>query len=179
MERNEMIESLMRKAHVSKEEAEEVLEKCSWDLLDAIVYLERNGKVENNDTMTIIEVKEEEQKKEDKNKRSEESYGGIGEIIGRMFKFIGKFISKGNKNYFEIKKNNEKPIRISLTISILLLIFFMPPTLILLVIGLFCGYKYSISGPNIKYDGVNDVFEEISKSADTIKNDFKKGYEEN
>ena len=83
------------------------------------------------------------------------------------------------QSYFEIKKDNEKPIRISLTISIILLILFMPPTVVLLIIGLFCGYKYSVGGPNMNCDGVNDVFEKVSESADTIKKDFKKGYEEN
>ena len=179
MERNEMIKKLMEKAYVTNEEAQEVLEKCNWDLLDEIIYLERNGKVENNETTTIIEVKEEEQKKEDYSKKKDESYGGIGEVIGRIFKCLGKIISKGNKNYFEIKKDNEKPIRISLTISIILLILFMPPTVVLLIIGLFCGYKYSVGGPNMNCDGVNDVFEKVSESADTIKKDFKKGYEEN
>ena len=179
MERDEMIKKLMDKAHVTHEEAQEVLEKFNWDLLDSIIYLERSGKVENKDTTTIIEIKEEEQKKEDNTKKNHESYGGIGEIIGRIFKGLGKVISKGNKNYFEVKKDNEKPIRISLTISILLLLFFMPPTVILLIIGLFCGYKYSIGGPNMKCDGVNDVFEKVSESADSIKKDFKKGYEEN
>ena len=179
MERDEMIKKLMDKAHVTHKEAQEVLEKCNWDLLDSIIYLERSGKVENNDITTVIEVKEEDQKKEDNAKKNHESYGGIGEVIGRIFKGLGKVISKGNKNYFEVKKDNEKPIRISLTISILLLLFFMPPTVILLIIGLFCGYKYSIGGPNMKCDGVNDVFEKVSESADTIKKDFKKGYEEN
>lgn len=179
MERNEMIKKLMEKAYVTHEEAQEVLEKCNWDLLDAIIYLERSGKVENNYTTTIIEIKEEDQKKEDSTKKKHESYGGIGEVIGRIFKGLGKIISKGNKNYFEIKKDNEKPIRISLTISILLLLFFMPPTVILLIIGLFCGYKYSVGGPNMNCDGVNDVFEKVSESADTIKKDFKKGYEGN
>lgn len=179
MERNEMIKKLMDKAHVTHEEAKEVLERFNWDLLDSIIYLERSGKVENNDTTTIIEIKEEEQKREDKTKKDNERYGGIGEVIGRIFRGLGKVIYKGNKNYFEVKKDNEKSIRISLTISILLLLFFMPPTVVLLIIGLFCGYKYSIGGPNMKFDGVNEVFEKVSESADTIKKDFKKGYEEN
>ena len=177
MERNEMIEVLMGKANVSREEAQEVLEICNWDLLDAIIYLERRGKVENNETATIIEVKEEEQEKKEDHKKNEEKFGGIGEVIGRMFKFLGKFIKKGNENFFEIRKANEKPIRISLTISLLLLIFLSVPTIVLLVVGLFCGYKYSISGPSMNYDGVNTVFEEVSKSADTIKKDFKEGYD--
>ncbi|MGG7144285.1 DUF4342 domain-containing protein [Clostridium nigeriense] len=175
MERNEMIEVLMRKANVSREEAEEALEKCNDDVLDAIVYLERIGRVGNDEVTTIIEVKEEDQKQE--NKGNGEKCGGIGEIIGRIFRFIGKFIRKGNENHFEIRKENEKPIKISLTISILLLIFLFIPSMILLIVGLFCGYKYSISGPSIKYDGVNDVFEQVSKSANNIKRDFKEGYE--
>lgn len=173
MERNEMIETLMRKANVSREEAIEVLENCNWDLLDSIVYLERRGKVENNETTAIIEIEEVKQKE---SKNHHDSFGGIGEIIGRMFKFIGKIIKKGSNHFFEIRKDNEKPIRISLTISVLLAIFLTIPTVVLLVVGLFCGYKYSISGPKGNYDAVNNIFEEASKSADTMKKDFKEGY---
>ena len=177
MERNEMIEVLMGKANVSREEAQEVLEICNWDLLDSVIYLERRGKVENNETTTIIEVKAEEQEKKEENKKHEEKFGGIGEVIGRMFKFLGKFIRKGNENFFEVRKESEKTIRISLTISLLLLIFLSVPSIVLLIVGLFCGYKYSISGPSMNYEGVNTVFEEVSKSADTIKKDFKEGYD--
>ncbi|HAK42924.1 MAG TPA: DUF4342 domain-containing protein [Clostridium sp.] len=177
MERNEMIEILIGKTNVSREEAQEVLEKCNWDLLDSIIYLERRGKVENNEATTIIEAKEEEQEKKEDNKKHDEKFGGIGEVIGRIFKFVGKFIKKGSSHFFEFRKENEKPIRISLTISILLLIFLSVPSIVLLIVGLFCGYKYSISGSNVNYDGVNNIFEEVSKSADTIKKDFKEGYE--
>lgn len=173
MERNEMIEILIGKANISREEAQEVLEKCNWDLLDSIIYLERRGKVENNEATTIIEAKEEEQDKKEDNKKHDEKFGGIGEVIGRIFKFVGKFIKKGNNHFFEVRKENEKPIRISLTISILLLIFLSVPSIVLLIVGLFCGYKYSISGSNVNYDGVNNIFEEVSKSADNIKKDFK------
>ncbi|MGL5378739.1 DUF4342 domain-containing protein [Clostridium sp.] len=176
MERNEMVEILMGKANISREEATEALEQSNWDLLDSIVYLERKGKMENSEVTTIVEVKEKakEEKKEDK--KHEDSFGGIGEVIGRMFKFAGKILRKGNDTFFEIRKANEKPIRISLTISVLLLIFLSVPTIILLVIGLFCGYKYSMTGKNFNCEGVNTIFEEVSKSADHIKKDFQEGY---
>lgn len=45
MERNEMIEVLMEKGKVSREEAQAALENCDWDLLDSIIYLERKEKV--------------------------------------------------------------------------------------------------------------------------------------
>ncbi len=73
-----------------------------------------------------------------------------------------------------LEKDKEKPIRISLTISILFLIFLSVPTIVLLIVGLFCGYKYSISGPDFNYDGVNNIFEEVSKSANHIKKILKK-----
>ena len=179
MERNEMIEVLMEKAKISHEEAQEALENCHWDLLDAIVYLERKGKIENNATTTIIEmeVKDKRKEKKEESKKCDDKFGGIGEVVGKIFKFIGKIIKKGNENYFEVRKDNEKPIRVSITISVLILIFLTIPTIVLLVIGLFCGYKYSIIGSSMNYEGVNNIFEEVSKSADTIKKDFKEGYE--
>lgn len=170
MERNEMINVLMEKANVNYDEAKAALELNNWDLLDSIIYLERNGKVENNETTTIVEFKE--AKKEE----SKDEYGGVGEIVGRVFKFFGNILKHGNENYFEVRKDNEKPIRISLTIWVLLLILLTPPTLILLVVGLFCGYRYSLSGKKVNYDGVNNVFDEVSKSADNMKKDFKQGY---
>lgn len=172
-----MIEILMGKTNISRTEAEEALEKCDWDLLDAIFYLERMGKFENRNTTTIIEVKEKNNDKKESHKKNEDKSYGVGEIVGRIFKFIGKIIKKGNENYFEIRKENEKPIKVSLTISALLLVIFFWAVGILLVVGLFCGYRYSISGPNMNCNGVNGVLEKVSESANNIKKDFKEGYE--
>ena len=193
MERDIMIKRLMEKAEITTEEAVEVLERCNWDLLDAIIYLERRGKLRGSKRDTIIDVvpvvdykntyNQEEASKQDYNgkadseEKQEECCGGFGELVGRMFKFIGKLIKKGNNNFFDAKKENEKPIRIPLTIAVVFIVFLSIPSIILLVIGLFFGYKYSISGPDIKCDGVNDIFEEVSKSADNLKRDFKEGYQ--
>lgn len=182
MERNEMIEVLMEKAKVSREEAEAALQNCNWDLLDSIIYLERNGKTENAHEKTIIEVdiienNDGSSKGSHKEKTYNDDFGGIGEVVGRIFRFVGKVIKKGNENYFQIKKESEKPIRISLTISVLVLVLLTIPSVVLLVLGLFCGYKYSIEGPSMNYAGVNTIFEEVSKSAETVKKDFKEGYE--
>lgn len=174
MERNEMIQVLIEKTKVSYNEAEESLEKCNWDLLDAVIYLEKKRKVENN--VTIIEVEQSEEEQSKKNKKSKKESGGIGEVISRIFKFIGKIISKGNKSYLEIRKDNEKPIKVSLTISAVLTILAFWPVLILVVVGLFFGYKYSITGTDINSNGLNDILEKVSESAHNIKDDFKDGY---
>ena len=45
MEDIKLIEKLRDKANISYEEAKEVLEKNNWDILDAIIYLEKKGKI--------------------------------------------------------------------------------------------------------------------------------------
>ena len=45
MEQLEKVEKLRERADVSYEEAKEALEACDWDLLDAMVWLEKRGKV--------------------------------------------------------------------------------------------------------------------------------------
>lgn len=181
MEKNEMIKTLMVKANVSYEDATEALEKNNWDLLDAIVYLERKGSQKNKDVTAIIEVDGGAQydysySKEHFEKEQYKKAGGFGELVGRMFRFVGKIIRKGNENFFELRKANERPIRIPLTVTALAAIFLTVPTVVLVVLGLFCGYKYSISGADINHHGVNNIFDEMSKSADNIKRDFKEGY---
>ena len=171
MENKEMIEKLMEKTKVSEEEAKEALEKCNYDILDAIIYLERKEKYAKD--AQYIDLSK------DDNKEKEKEGCGFGKVLGRFFRCIGKLISKGNKNYFEIKDENNKPIKISLTISVILLVLAFWPVVILLVIGLFLGYKYSIVGPNINNENINDILEKASTSAENIKNDFNEGYKNN
>ena len=47
MEQLEKVEKLRERANVSYEEAKEALEASDWDLLDAMVYLEKKGKVKS------------------------------------------------------------------------------------------------------------------------------------
>ena len=46
MEQLEKVEKLRERANVTYEEAKEALEASNWDLLDAMVYLEKNGKTQ-------------------------------------------------------------------------------------------------------------------------------------
>lgn len=171
MERIEMVEKLMSKANVGYEEAQQALESTNWDLLDAMVYLERQGKVKTSqENKSIVLAKESPEDKKEKKQR------GVGAMFGRVCRFIKNLIKKGNENYFEINKEGEKPIKISLTISTLLLIIAFWPVVVLLVVGLFLGYKYSLTGPDIKCDTVNDILGKASSSAEDIKNDFNKEY---
>ena len=45
MEFFEKVEALREKANVSYEVAKEAMEACNYDMLDAMIYLEKQGKV--------------------------------------------------------------------------------------------------------------------------------------
>ncbi len=46
MDHIEMVENLRQKANVSYSEAKESLEKANWDMLEAMILLENDGKIE-------------------------------------------------------------------------------------------------------------------------------------
>ena len=54
--------------------------------------------------------------------------------------------------------------------------FLSLPTIVLLVVGLFCGYQYSLTGSTNNYNKVNEVFGKATEAADNFKEDFKKEY---
>ena len=87
MERIEMVEKLMSKANVGYEEAQQALESTNWDLLDAMVYLERQGKVKTSqENKSIVLAKESSEDKKEKKQR------GVGAMFGRVCRFIKNHI---------------------------------------------------------------------------------------
>lgn len=170
----EMVEKLREKANVSYEEAKDALEKSNWDILDAIVLLEREGRVneENADYSTkaepIAEVPVE-----------EGAHESFGELLNRFFRWVGKLVKIGNANELVVEKNEECLLTLPVTVFVLLLIFGFWVVLPLLVVGLFFGFRYSFSGPNLGKKAVNDVMNKASEVVEDIKVEFKEKDREN
>lgn len=176
MEQFEKVEKLREKANVTYEEAKAALEESNWDMLDAIVLLEKQGKVNGPKAEKFVTGA-------DNTAKTEYSYSvppkddGVtfSELVGRFFRFCGKIIKKGNENSFVIKKGSETPVCLPITVCVLLLFFAFWVTVPLLIIGLFFGFKYSFKGPDIDKKSVNDFMDKASDTAESIKEDFKNG----
>lgn len=176
MEHIEMAEKLRDKAGVGYEDAKMALEEANWDMLDAMVLLEKQGKI--NRLATTYSTKQEPPKEE---YQAPPKSKGVGEMVGKFFKWLGELIGKGNRNNFNVEKNGERVFSIPVTVFVLLLIIFpiLPFTLMLLVVGLFFGFGYNFSGPDLGRDDVNDVMGKASKVADNIKEEFKNATDSN
>ncbi|HBG01830.1 MAG TPA: ubiquitin [Firmicutes bacterium] len=152
MDKLEKIERLRERAQVSYDEAREAFDQANGDLLDALILLEKQGKVRppkgdgyyRSEQQTVTEqvIGKEEEPSEGRRKSTEEEPNNFKETLDRIVKFLGGLIRKGNTTNFEILKEKEHMASFPVTVLALLLLFAPWVTLPLIVIGLFFGFHY-------------------------------------
>lgn len=176
-EKMEKVEKLKSKAGVSLEEAKVALENSNWDMLDALIYLEKQGKTQAGNTYSTEYVKSESSSQE--NTYQSKKSISFGEAIGKALRWCGDMIVKGMENYFVIEKNDMTPIQIPITIFVILCFLLNGFAIALLIVGLFFGFRYAFRGPGIhnkSVDGVNDVLNQAGQKAEGFTNNIKDGY---
>jgi hypothetical protein len=174
----EQIEKLRTIANVSYEEAKDALEAANGNLLDAVIYLEKQGKVEppsgggfySSEKKTTAGTSNKSKNWEEKNSNSDKESSLIS-FLKKLWEFCLKMIRKGNRNTFEVLKNGETKAYFPVTILALLLIFAFWATLPLIIIGLFLGFRYRFTGPDIKEQTINETIENAAKAVENFKKD--------
>ena len=173
MDRIALADKLREKANVSYEEAMAALEASNWDLLDAIVLLEQQGKIRDTGYTTKREKPPEE--KEKKKAKEKKPQGGDG--FDKFMAFIGKILHKGNTNSIDVMRNGQRKFGMPVTVWVLILIF-LPFTfwlvIPLLIISLFFGVSYKFVGPDLGRKDVNDAIEKAGAAATSMKDDIEK-----
>ena len=101
----EKINRIMNKANISYEEAKGILEQTNGDMLDAIIILERQGKVKGTGQSIYTTQQEEKNYIDVKAKIEEQSTENLGESLERLFRTIIRFIRKTN---FIVKKRKKR-----------------------------------------------------------------------
>ncbi|MHC1749997.1 MAG: DUF4342 domain-containing protein [Cellulosilyticaceae bacterium] len=130
----EQIDLLMDRAHVSYTDAKEALENANGDILDALLWLERNKKVNP------------EPKKEH----------------DTMDRF-GNFIDKLNKTRFKMHKGSTTYVNVSLTLALILIVFTLHISIIVLLLSLITGVRIELEGDNDLAEKVNASMDKIQK----------------
>lgn len=175
-----LVEKLREKTGITYEDSKRVLEINNWDILDAILYLEKQGKVKSPSISIFYtnECKESyeeentksnfEEVKKDSNYKSNNTFEGIFEVIC-------KAIDTCNNIFIEIKGKNNFFLKFPLTVVIILLIFGFWLLIPLVVIALFLDIEFSVESKNINTDKINDILSKISKEVQKIKGKGKVG----
>lgn len=163
MDHLEMVEKLREKANVSYEEANEALEACDWDLLDALLMLESEGRLHEIEeaAYTTREEKAEPQKEETKRKNRENG------LVATLLKGLGNLIKKGNAVSLQISKKGEVKVSLPLTAVVIALIFMFWWMLIAAVAAMIFGYRFSVKGLSID-ESINSAMDKAGTFVDNV-----------
>ncbi len=177
MENWKKVDALRVKANVSLEEAKEAMEACNYDMLDAMIYLERQGKVNSGSTAsyttssgtdTSQEFEQAQRSYEDSCQRTT-----FGTVIDKFMKWCVHIIKKSLEVDFCVTKHDRVVLKVPVLALVLALIISFGLVTILLVVGLFNSCKYSFQGINETTIDINQICDKASETCENIKKDFQ------
>lgn len=137
----EQIDLLRERAKVSYQDAKEALEFCNGNMVDALIYLEKQNKV-----------------KIPKNTCCD------GKIIDKA-KFL---IKKGNQTKFIIKKEDHDVLNIPVNAAIVIGVVATPIAVAGVAIALVTKHRIKIKSPNGEDSPVNTVLDKVSNTVNSM-----------
>ena len=191
----EQVERLREKADVSYEEARAVLEETGGSLLDALILLERRGKVRPDcggsarySTRTGGaggEPGDGAQERPEGNSGEESRFFRLNLTAeeGGVRHFFQTLLRRSLENSLEVWRREELVVSIPLLISILLLILAFWTCLPLLVLGLALGCRYRLAGPDFDRSSagaaVNRAASAVGDTVEHMKDQTQQYFHEN
>ena len=167
MTNEQKVELLKEKAGISCEEAKEALEQANWDLLDAVLLLEKADKARMEGGAYSTQSEKEEDVAQPKQK-----HAGGRDAVRWLGQAIRKLVRIGNANQFIITRNDKELLALPVTAFAILLICLFWAAAVILIVGLFCGLRYSFRGPNLGKQTINDAMNRAADVAESVKEDL-------
>ena len=185
MDNFEKIEQLVNKTDCSYEDAKATLEGCGWDMIDAIIKLEKEGKVKKEsaaytekpaaEAKPIPEITLDVKGNSSGNQDSTGNAGSSEKASKERFGLWQKFKRMMSKNRLVIIKNNGQQLAdLPIWIPIVALICFFWATLILAVIAIVVGCRFHFEGEDLGKININDTMDKATDYAEKVKNDLTK-----
>ncbi len=144
MEHIDMMEKLHEKANISLGEAKEVLERADWDMLEALVILEKEGKIQPL-TTSVSTVENESAYQNVENKIKKEKESSWGKFWNEMLETLKSLIGKCFTHSLVMRsRKSGNVLHIPLFIGIILCFVSLSLVAVGLLLGLLMGYDYFI-----------------------------------
>ena len=189
MENYQKVEQLVSKAGCSYEEAKTALEANGWDMIDAIVSLEREGKVKTEESGTAVQYAEEpvevvpdvsaDEIEGDFDRKITYSYNadqgstgkeGAAKRDRKFLKRIKRILTKNRM--VVIKSSGQQILDLPIWIPIIALIAVFWATLIVAVIAMLFGCRFHFEGEDLGKTNINNTMDKATDYAEKVKNDF-------
>ncbi len=158
MEHLEMVQKLHEKAGISLSDAKDALERAEWDMLEALLILEKDGKIppitasasttENQSGYQLVTATA---SKKERKQNSE-----FNRNAHRFADRLRDFMLKGFTHDFIIRRAGAEIVCVPVILVILIAIFAFYPILVVLLVGLFLDCSYSIEKRSDKSDSSDE-----------------------
>ncbi len=172
MEELEKVEKLRESAGVSYEEAREALRESNGDLLDAIVYLEKQGKM-TRPAPSVYSTEYEEQsgyERVEDHIEKEPTGKGFFERCKHILSVIWRTLVD---NLIVMKdKNGQEILKVPLILLVVLVLVGFGAIIPVMVVLLFFGFRYNIVGEK-DMPNVNEILNRAGDMADNMKSELK------
>jgi hypothetical protein len=209
-----MVEKLRERANVSYEDAKLALDACGGDMLEAVIYLEKQGKTAppaggfyapggagsakgagsgeyefgsgyaSNGKARKYRAsrsdreagrRQRSERFRDESWRHERHESQFAVAMKELGRYLGKALHFCNSTMFEVKRNGSHVINLPLTVLALALIFIFKATVIVLIAGLFLGFRYRFACERAGSESVNSILDSAADAADAVKGKAKTG----
>ena len=167
------IEKLRQRANVSFSEAGEALRACDGDLLDAMVYLERQGKVAGPEQSSFSTDATAEKPSYENvpdvvtRSRAEDPDPSFGSQLGHLIKTA---IKKSTENFVVISHKGEEKARLTIIVLILARCLCNVAALIAIIVSLFLNVRDRLEGKD-DLSSVNKMMDQAENKATEWMND--------
>ena len=175
MDKLEKVEKLREKTGVSYEDAKSALEACDYDVLDAIIYLEKLGKVKSPEMGSFTTGGEQQTSTEFEQAQNiytnDCNKATFGQMVARFFKWCGRILKKSVDSSFIVERRGQSMMNVPVLVLVIALIFAFWVVIPLLVVGLFCECRYHFEGIGDINVNLNDACDKVADSVDNLKSD--------
>lgn len=180
MDEFEKVEKLRQRANVSYEEARDALNESNGDLLDAMVYLEKQGKVNPPKSSTYTTDYEQQSQYQDVKgtvceQQRQANKKTFGSKVKHLFQIIWQTLQE---NTLHVRRKDVEIMNLPLWAVILILLFAWHFVLVVVIISLFLDCRYHLEKRDGTVETANDVInkasEKASEAADFVKTEFDK-----
>lgn len=175
MERYEMTELLSKKAGVSLEEARAALEANDWDLLDAMIALDRARHAAGAASAQTDAAGEDSPVRPVKTVSGHKGADAASAGLAALWRYVKKLLRITLDNYFVVDRQGKEILSVPVLVLIVLLFASFGLMLLALAAGLFCQCRYRFEGRQMGKKGINDAMGKVSDAAEEIKDAFRAG----
>lgn len=172
MERLEMAEKIAQRANIGIEEAKAVLERNNWDMLDAMVELERAGKIsggaqastkqEEPEYMTVVPTVAGREEAKARRVRTRQ----------KIKENLRKALRVALDNKFIVNSNSGEVFRMPVIVLVIFALINVVITVIALIAGMAFGLRYAVEGKELGTQSVNDGMKKAGEYTQNIVNDI-------